>query len=460
MSKLSGLDLAWQLSFSAPWDRAPIRRGDALGLRALADEFSETVAPELSNRINDGRWVSILAWCLCRSHAIFRISSSESRTPRQEQHERYAWLQPLELMWVARTIGLAPDWDKRSIAGRNSVRKWLVRFKSVRGEKSGRFGMTPEQFTRYRQTGMYGGYRLAFRKWPGLTIQGDGWPPGKRAELLANWIDARLGAARPDWKINASPALRGKVESKSQWWIQKWPQFGTGTFTVSSVLPSSRMHFQLLPEAKLLSPVIFGDDQRGTRRKEIAEHLAGVDAANHLELCEHLPAAFPEDGVVALLPAFSRLADAGMDVMDYVSSQLVIANSWDVDEAIRSPELTRRCNSLIAAARAWRVASRPTTLRHIESANRLAEAVWKLKTKDCLFALVAHHVQHGGGARWFVRSGNTIELRNRPFVGASRYRFRLWALCRLAVQCGIIATMPSALQGDPGDEQNEEEAEQ
>lgn len=116
------------------------------------------------------------------------------------------------------------------------------------------------------------------------------------------------------------------------------------------------MHFQLLPEAKLLSPVIFGDDQRGTRRKEIAEHLAGVDAANHLELCEHLPAAFPEDGVVALLPAFSRLADAGMDVMDYVSSQLVIANSWDVDEAIRSPELTRRCNSLIAAARAWRVA--------------------------------------------------------------------------------------------------------
>jgi hypothetical protein len=57
--------------------------------------------------------------------------------------------------------------------------------------------MTEDQFRSYRQTGMYGGYRLAFRKWLGLTQRGDGWTPGLKTAELAKWLAKRLGAAQP-----------------------------------------------------------------------------------------------------------------------------------------------------------------------------------------------------------------------------------------------------------------------
>jgi len=48
-----------------------VRRGDALGLGALADQFADAVAPGFSNRIRDSRWVTILAWCLVKSKLVF-----------------------------------------------------------------------------------------------------------------------------------------------------------------------------------------------------------------------------------------------------------------------------------------------------------------------------------------------------------------------------------------------------
>jgi len=44
--------------FTAPWDSVPIRRGDALGLRAGADYFADLLAPGLSNATSDARWIS------------------------------------------------------------------------------------------------------------------------------------------------------------------------------------------------------------------------------------------------------------------------------------------------------------------------------------------------------------------------------------------------------------------
>src|SRR5438876_8100210 len=93
--------------FTAPWEPVVVRRGDALGLRALADQFAEALAPGLSNRVRDGRWVTILAWCLTRSQDVFHASGGRSVVTRMEQRERYAWLRPLELLWIARTIALA-----------------------------------------------------------------------------------------------------------------------------------------------------------------------------------------------------------------------------------------------------------------------------------------------------------------------------------------------------------------
>ena len=76
--------------FTAPWEPVVVRRGDALRLRALADEFAEAVAPGLSNRVHDGRWVTILARCLVRSYEAFdagrrpyRLSPTRRRASRQ-----------------------------------------------------------------------------------------------------------------------------------------------------------------------------------------------------------------------------------------------------------------------------------------------------------------------------------------------------------------------------------------
>ncbi len=178
--------------FTAPWEPVVVRRGDALGLRAIADQFAEAVAPDLSNRVRDGRWVTILAWCLVRSQDVFHASGGRSVVTREEQRARYAWLRPLELMWVARTIALADDWGDRWLAGQRSVRPWYEYDNRV----PNRFGMSVDQFRSYRQTGMYGAYRVVFRKWPGMTLggtvdsaDGDG-PIGG----VARW-KARIGAA-------------------------------------------------------------------------------------------------------------------------------------------------------------------------------------------------------------------------------------------------------------------------
>ena len=104
--------------FTAPWEPVVVRRGDALGLRALADQFADALAPDFSNRVRDGRWVTVLAWSLARSQEVFHASGGRSVATRAQQRERYAWLRPLELMWVARTIALAEDWLDRSLAGR------------------------------------------------------------------------------------------------------------------------------------------------------------------------------------------------------------------------------------------------------------------------------------------------------------------------------------------------------
>ena len=68
------VDRESRLLFTAPWEPLVVRRGDALGLRALADQFADAVAPDLSNRVRDGRWVTILAWCLARSQEVFHAS--------------------------------------------------------------------------------------------------------------------------------------------------------------------------------------------------------------------------------------------------------------------------------------------------------------------------------------------------------------------------------------------------
>jgi hypothetical protein len=431
--------------FTEPWEPVIVRRGDALGLGALADNFADAVAPDFSNRIRDGRWVTILAWCLVQSHKVFHASGGRAAETRAQQSKRYAWLRPLELMWVARTIALLEkdEWKKRSLAGQRRVEPWYDD-----GKKADRFGMSPDQFRAYRQIGMYGGYRLAFRKWPGMTVHGDGWTPGPASMELADWLDKKLSSARLHLGDEIKTRSQGKEDG---WWLKSWEAFDQlGRSAIEDTLPRSRDDFTVLPEAEFLQPLIFGDYPQGQKRLRVARSIQKATATNHLELCRHLSDEFRADPVIARLYDFSRLADAGIAAMVHVADVLGGKPYVALKEVAQHKGAAAICKELMASAQAWRKGAQIQP-RHIEAAHRFANAITATNGQpiECLRTLLHHHETYGGGLRWFVLRNGRIEPRTLPRGMVSRYGFRLWPLCRLAAQCGVIRTMPTALRNDP-----------
>jgi len=453
-----------RLLFTEPWDPIVVRRGDALGLLALTNTFAETIAPGLSNRVRDGRWVTILAWCLVRSQQVFHASGSRSVSTRAEQNRRYAWLRPLELMWCARAMALAEDdWRERPLLGRRRVQPWYEDYKN-RPYCADRFGMSVDQFRAYRQTGTYGAYRVAFRKWPEMTIGGDGWTPGPATTKLAKWLDVRLGSARPEWHLHASGGNDEGISIRSakigrgdecRWWLQNWTNFDSGGSRADETLPRPRDEFEVLPEVDLLHPIVFGD-LGGKRRHKAAVEIAKCSAKDHIGICRHLGRIFrDEEPAIALLPHFSRLADAGIAAMQVIAKSLGGKSQVSLSEAASSSSAGRVCEELYAAARDWPIGG-DLSLRHIETAHRFANAIPSADPIECFTALLHHHELYGGGLRWFVLRNGHVEPRLPPSATVSGYRFRLWSLCRLATQCGVIRDMPDGLLEE--DEELVEEA--
>lgn len=442
--------------FTEPWEPVVVRRGDALGLRALTDQFANELAPDLSNRIRDGRWVTILAWCLVRSQAVFHASGNQLIETRLQHRERYAWLRPLELMWIARTIGLAEnDWQKRSLPGQRAIDPWY------KGNKDNdRFGMSEYQFHTYRQTGVYGGYRLAFRKWPGMTRSGDGWTPGPSTLNLATWLDKNLGNFKPDTGNEISSQSAKRMRNKeSKWWLNSWKHFDKGENKSDiNTLPRPKNEYAVLPEAKLLKPLIFGSEEFGKRRLEIAIEIEKASASEHLDLCKHLGRAFAGNPVIVALPSFSRLADAAMEALDFVAGAIVGESHLSLAKIADKKKAVLICKELRTAAQQWSKCNTPQ-LRYIETADRLASAIQSDKPIDCLRALLQHHVKYAGGVHWFSLDDDCVVPLTPQSLGSSRYRFRFWSLCRLAKQCGVISKMPLALLNENDMEKSESEDE-
>ena len=172
----------WYLT--APWDPPSARRGDALGLRPGADYFANLIAPGLSNGTSDARWITLLSWCLKWSHVAWHNAGGGDLAHRDAQRARYAWLRPLELLWVDRTLESGQTTGQ--LRGRRSIERWC---KADR--KSPNFTMSTDQFRRYRQVGTYGAYRVVFRTVADLTT-GDGWTPGAIALQLADLANQKL----------------------------------------------------------------------------------------------------------------------------------------------------------------------------------------------------------------------------------------------------------------------------
>jgi hypothetical protein len=141
-----------------------------------------------------------------------------------------------------------------------------------------------------------------------------------------------------------------------------------------------------------------------------------------------------------------------MAAMDLVAEALSKDSRIALADIAALPPAKPICAELAAAAKEWTKRAE-MQLRHIDTAHRFASAFPSAQPVDCLGALLDYHERYGGGLRWFVLRNGRVEPRTPSRTGSSGYRFRLWSLCRLAAQCGVLHGMPAALRAnDEADE--------
>ena len=442
----------WCWYFTAPWEPVPIRRGDALGFRAGADYFADILAPGLSNATVDARWISLLSWCLKWSDLAWRKAGNGDPISREEQSARYKWLRPLELLWVARALesGQSTGW----LPGLRSVEPWRKEGCRIpAGEGEFRFGMTDKQFSRYRQTGAYGAYRVLFRTVEGLT-KGDGWTPGAIAEQLAKLVNDSLASDNPATDARLTEKDFEKTTRWSLWKNQEaryWADPANGRWKnwrenlESGFLPTPRDAVNRLKEGSLLAKVLFGAGAAGFMRRATAEVLASAKADSHAGLVDALASSdtlakmLSTPGALAPLPAFTRFADAAMYAMRSLWHEMKDEKTPAIGKV--ADRLQKGLESAHDAGIEWLKVSVGIrdAFRHGAVVTQLAQAMRDARTPlDQLCALMAHHQAHGGGLRWFrEQDGKIVPL--APYRGVTRsdYRFRLYPLSRLAAQCGV-----------------------
>jgi hypothetical protein len=446
--------------FTAPWDPVPIRRGDALGFRAGADYFADLLAPGLSNNTSDARWISILSWCLQWSHVAWRRAGGGDLSRRDDQRARYAWLRPLELLWVDRTLEAGQETGQ--LRGRRSVERWRRAHRNVPN-----FAMTADQFRRYRQVGTYGAYRVVFRSIPGLTT-GDGWTPSEIALKLAGLVNDSLPRAARLKQEHFENGTKWGIwvgGEEARYWLDRgWP---ASSSILGGVLPTPDEAIRKrLPaeERGLLEPAIFAS---GSTRRVTAEVLASARSARtHAELCDALASSSALSNKVgpsslAPLPSFTRFADAAMQAMRTLWTEI---NHDDAKQApavetlARSTELRDGFDRLRDEAAGWLRAPGRSTFPRESVVSRLADAMLAAVTPaEQLRALSKHHNEYGGGLRWFrEQAGKVIPLVRDTGLAALDYRFRLRPLARLAAQCGVANlnyALDAIVQQGPDDEE-------
>ena len=434
--------------FSAPWDPVPIRRGDALGFRAGADYFADLLASGLSNAASDARWISLLSWCLKWSHVVWQNAGGGDLSRRDGQRARYAWLRPLELLWVDRTLESGQTTGQ--LRGRRSIERWRKAERQLPN-----FAMSPDQFRRYRQVGTYGAYRVVLRTVPGLTT-GDGWTPADTALQLADLVNRSLPS---DIRLKREHFENGTkwgywTDKEARYWVEHgwpaaWAKVARGLVPTPDDAITKR-----LPEAerRLLEPVLFSVE---STRRVTAEAMAGAKGVkSHSDLCDTLASSNAlskkiEPRSLAPLPAFSRFADAAMHAMRGLWNDINhddIKQAPSIEKLAQSPELRTRLDMVREAGTAWLGAPGRSAFPHHDVMTRLAESMLAATTPiEQLQALARHHREHGGGRRWFrEQAGKMVPLVADTGIAASDYRFRLRPLGRLAAQCGV-AKMNEAL---------------
>jgi hypothetical protein len=429
---------------SAPEIAVSRRRGDPLGLRNITDDIAELLAPGLTNRTRDARWLTLLAWSLVESEQAWRKAGGTSVKTANERRERYIWLRPLELLWVARSIHLGGErYRATQWPGYRSIRRW--------DGKSHRFAMTDSQLNSYRQLGAYGAYRVLFRQ-GGFTELDDGWTPGPAARELAAFVNRMLkrDGAAPAW------LHKPRLANPAQWWLatgwQNWQVAGRTSSLLLSASTPTRLQQE---EIDVLAPQLF---PRTSIRLRTAKAIqANRNAKDYVALCRALSNALPRTGGAVELSHLGDLAalhQAGIMLLRTVADG-VADNVRSFTALARHPDVDAALQAFSSCATAWLdTAGKTGLLEHHAEADRLARIAGTTGTA-LLRRFIAHHEQHGSGARWFGRDGDSVILIGAESgIASGNFGYRLHALAWLAVQCGIVTALPKALT----DQVNEDDA--
>lgn len=444
-------DECQQWFVSAPYDPVRVRRGDPLGFRQTADWYADLLAPGLSNRTIDARWVTLLLWVLQKANGVWQhFHDGATLDNATAVRAYYEWVKPLELLWVARAATHCDGNGRgRQLPGIRGVNRWLES-----EEELPHFGLSTDQYRRYRLTGIYGAYRVLLRHATGFTINGDGFRPTRECAELIDLVERDIP------KLCLPSPRQKRIPHPERYWQEAWANWSR--LRRGRLFPTVLEQTQALrdkTERRLLTRALFAPTENGggaERRRQVALLLAKSKAQGHHDLCLELAQRLrlKEGGEqLTIMPHFSSLADAGVDAMDCIWRQLADEPRRPIKKVVAGAEA--ELAHLRFSAAKWQKLKRPS-LRGGENVNKLAEAITRANTDaERAEALIHHHQLLGGGLRWVrIEPNRTHVVRVAPerLTEPARYRFRLYALGRLATQCGVIDRVAPALGYSPGEE--------
>jgi hypothetical protein len=211
-------------------------------------------------------------------------------------------------------------------------------------------------------------------------------------------------------------------------------------------------------EIAILRPLLFAN---GSRRHRTALAIgAAANAGSYVELCTSLSKTLGTDADrrMLLVGHLARLNDAGLNLMRAIT-RTVKDSETTLSSACANKHVQAAMKQFSAAAAKWLAQSSSAgQFKWAAEANVLAKLGTVKPAVALLASFIEHHVNYGSGVHWFVLNDQHIVLDGaEDGLNAGDFGYRLHALGRLAVQCGIIDALPPALQAaappEPEDEQ-------
>lgn len=410
------------------------RRRDPFGFADVATYYADLLAPDLTNRQRDARWLSILCWSLQQVTSTF--------TSVDDDLETYARLRGLELRWIIQAC-LAPERQrKQQLPGKRAVENLKnIDYRDLRKQ------MGEAQWRRYRNTGPYAAYR-GLMQYLGL-LQADGWTLTPSGIELAAVATAYLPALR-NAKILQADGENGWVG----YWLRRWhlPILPVG---VRDFLPGPNK--LLSRERKIIAPLLFA---KGERRHVVAECLQTNPTGSHADLCDAIQHKLLRDkrlsqserSKLGKLACFSRLADASIKALRHAYRATASNDSAQPQISLIARRIVSELNELHQACRDW---SDDGVWPQVDAfANAMNSHSSALARLQCLLQL---HESSAGGLLWLrVRDDHIDRVARYPQPPGGYYRFRLNALAHLALGCGVIEYLPDGL-ASPQEASNEED---